>query len=57
MKKYEKVKEAMERTGLCRATLMKFDRAGITYRIGRTIRFDSEALDKAIAEQGRTENA
>ncbi len=52
MKKYETVKEAISRTGLCRTTLMqKFDREGITFRIGRTVRFDVDALDKAIAEK------
>ncbi|WP_026661682.1 hypothetical protein [Butyrivibrio proteoclasticus] len=50
MKKYEKVKEAMERTGFSRNTLMKFDRPGITIRVGRTVRFDCDALDKALAE-------
>ena len=52
MKQYETVKQAMNRTKLSRATLMKFDKVGITFRVGRSVRFDSEALDKAIAEQG-----
>lgn len=51
MKKYETIKEAMARTRLSRTTLMKFDKDGVTYRIGRTVRFDSDALDRAIAEQ------
>ena len=49
MKKYEKVKEAMERTGFSRNMLMKFDKPGITIRVGRTIRFDCDALDAALA--------
>ena len=54
MKQYEKVKQAMERTGFSRNTLMKFDRPGITVRVGKIIRFDSDAPDKAIAEQSST---
>ncbi len=58
MKQYETVKQAMERTGLCRSTLLQFDREGITYRIGRAVRYDVDALDAAIAEmsKGRSDN-
>jgi hypothetical protein len=51
MKHYEKVKGATERTGYSRNFLMaNFDKPGITIRIGRTIRFDADALDAAIEE-------
>ena len=50
MKRYETVKQAMERTGLCRTSIMKFDRKGITVRIGKAIRFDVDALDEALAD-------
>lgn len=57
MIKYETVKEAAKRTGLCRNTLMQFDREGITYRIGRALRFDADALDAAIAEMSAKSRA
>ncbi|WP_026493075.1 hypothetical protein [Butyrivibrio sp. XPD2002] len=53
MKKYETYKQAQERTGFCRSTLMKFDRKGITIHVGRAVRFDAEALDKALADEAR----
>lgn len=48
MKKWETVKQVMERTHLSRTSVMKFDKPGITTRIGTTIRFDSDALDEAL---------
>lgn len=39
----------MKRTGYSRNTLMKFDRHGITVRVGKAIRFDADALDEALA--------
>ncbi|WP_022762617.1 helix-turn-helix transcriptional regulator [Butyrivibrio sp. AD3002] len=51
MKHYETVKEACKRTGLSRQTLKKFYMDGVVFKIGRSIRFDSDALDKAIEEK------
>ncbi len=57
MKKYQTVKELQERTGYCRAFIMKFfDKPGISYRVGRALRFDADAVDRVIAEQGEREN-
>ena len=56
--KFLKYKEACEKFGVCRNTLMKYDRPGITIRIGRCVRFDEDALTEALqAEQGGTVNA
>ncbi len=46
--KFLKYKEACEKFGVCRNTLMKYDRPGITVRIGRCVRFDENALEQAI---------
>ncbi len=51
MKRYETVKQAMERTGYSRNSIMRFDRKGITVRIGKAIRFDVDALDEALANE------
>lgn len=52
-KRFLRSKEACEKLGICRNTLMKYDRPGITVRIGRCVRYDEEALIEAIrAEQG-----
>jgi hypothetical protein len=48
MRKWETVKQAMERTHLSRNSVMKFDRPGITTRIGKKILFDADALDEAL---------
>lgn len=50
MKKWETVKQTMERTNLSRTSVMRFDKPGITTRIGKTIRFDVDALDEALAK-------
>ena len=50
MKRYETVNQAKERTNLSRSSLMRFDKPGITIRVGRAIRFDVDALDKALTE-------
>lgn len=49
MKTYETIKHAMKRTGYSRNTLMRFDKPGITVRVGKAIRFDADALDEALA--------
>lgn len=46
--KYLSYKQACSEFGVCRNTLMKYDRPGITFRIGRCVRFDREALLKAF---------
>lgn len=51
--KYLKYKEACEKLGVCRNTLMKYDRLGITIRIGRCVRFDEDALMEALQEEQR----
>lgn len=51
MKKWETVKECCERTGLCRNSVMKyFDTPGVAVRIGRSIRFDADAVDKIMTK-------
>lgn len=45
-------KEICENLGICPNTLRKYDRDGITLRIGRCVRYDIDALMDAIkAEQ------
>ena len=45
MKSYQTVKQLQERTGYCRATIMKyFDRDNISFRIGRAIRFEQDKI-------------
>ena len=52
MKELLTSKEACKKLKICRNTLMKYDRPGITVRIGRAVRYDEDALMKAImAEQ------
>ena len=51
-KKYLTYREACELFGICRNTMMKYDRPGITVRLGRTIRFDKDALIKAVQSEG-----
>lgn len=49
--KWETVKELKERTGFCRSTIMKFfDKPGISVRLGRTIRFNSDAVDEILVK-------
>lgn len=47
-KKYLSYKEACELLGVCRNSLMKYDRPGITFRIGKCVRFDKDALLNAL---------
>lgn len=54
MKKWETVKQSVERTGFCRATIMRFDKPGIFVRVGRAIRIDADALDSALEEMQAT---
>lgn len=54
--KYFTYKQACSEFGVCRNTLMKYDRPGITIRIGKCVRFDREALLKAFqAEEVKNE--
>lgn len=55
MKNYQTVTQLKERTGYCRATIMKyFDVPGVSYRLGRAIRFDADAVDRIIEELANT---
>ncbi|WP_196808607.1 helix-turn-helix domain-containing protein [Butyrivibrio sp. AC2005] len=48
MTKLLKTKEACELLGVCPNTLKRYDRNGISVRIGRAVRYDSEALIAAV---------
>ena len=57
MKKWETVKEVMERTSLYRNSVMTYlDKPGISVRIGRSIRFDADAVDKALLQINELNN-
>lgn len=53
MKKYLNYKEAGEMLGVCRNTLMKYNRPGIAIKIGKCVRFDADALVEAIKNENK----
>lgn len=46
--KFLNTKEACEVLGICPNTLKRYDRDGISVRIGRAVRYDSAALIAAV---------